>query len=155
MRTPRHGSSWVLGFWRPADGWGWVSSSTRLRRAVSSDEVAEALKMPRRHTPGATPATSPLHAQQAAGDPRQPPAAPTVDIGAGHLAKLGRYHLMRTTGVRMKVAQQRIGAREGTPGECTWLNEPLESPLLTTERANPCRHCRPANYQFSVKLVGR
>ena len=36
-----------------------------------------------------------------------------VDIGAADLGSAGLYQLMRAAGVRMKVAKQRIGAREG------------------------------------------
>ena len=130
----------------------------------ASDEVAAALKLPRRHPV--------LHLRRVRYTRNKPLAIldnhlphQLVDIGAGDLAEQGLYHLMRTAGVRMKVAKQRIGARQGTPDECTWLNEPLESPLLTMERVTHDdtgkvvewgRHVyRPAHYQFSVTLVGR
>lgn len=88
-----------------------------------------------------------------------------VDIGQGDLAKQGLYQLMRAAGVRMKIAKQRIGAREGTRDECKRLNERPKSPLLTMERITNDdtgkvvvwgRHVfRPSQYQFSVTLVSR
>ena len=68
-------------------------------------------------------------------------------------------------GVRLRVAQQRIGARTGTPEECRMLEEPVEAPLLTMDRlthddtGRPVewgRHLyRPDRYAYSVTLVGR
>jgi DNA-binding GntR family transcriptional regulator len=130
----------------------------------ASDDVSAALKLPRRHPV--------LHLRRVRYTDNKPLAIldnylphQLVDIGGGDLAKLGLYQLMRTAGVRMKVAKQRIGAREGTPDECRWLNEPMQSPLLTMERITNDdtgkvvewgRHVyRPSHYQFSVTLVGR
>lgn len=130
----------------------------------ASDEVSRALTLPRRHPV--------LHLRRVRYTNNQPLAIlenhlphQLLDIGAGDLARQGLYQLMRSAGVRMKVAKQRIGAREGTPDECQWLNEPLDSPLLTMERVTHDdtgravewgRHVyRPSHYQFAVTLVGR
>ena len=130
----------------------------------ASDEVSAALKLPRRH--------SVLHLRRVRYTNNNPLAIldnylphHLVDVGAGDLTKLGLYQLMRSAGIRMKVAKQRIGARVGTPDECTWLHEPPDSPLLTMERITNDdtgkvvewgRHVyRPSHYQFSVTLVGR
>jgi DNA-binding GntR family transcriptional regulator len=87
------------------------------------------------------------------------------DIGSGDLAARGLYQLFRSAGVRLKVAKQRIGAREGTDDECRLLDEPRQSPLLTMERlahddlGRPVewgRHVyRASRYDFAVTLVGR
>ena len=68
-----------------------------------------------------------------------------------------------TAGISLLGAKQRIGARTGTPEECTLLGEKRGSPVLTMERAahddsgRPVewgRHCyRASQYSFEVTLV--
>ena len=55
-------------------------------------------------------------------------------MGESDLRSVGLYQAMRAAGVRMKVARQRIGAREGRTEECRLLDEPATSPLLTMDR---------------------
>src|SRR4051812_40248816 len=44
-------------------------------------------------------------------------------IGEADLARRGLYQLMRAAGVNIKVAKQRIGARNGTRDECSLFGE--------------------------------
>jgi DNA-binding GntR family transcriptional regulator len=86
-----------------------------------------------------------------------------ISLGEMDLAGRGMYQLMRTKGVNIRVAKQRIGARTGTPEECSLLGEKRGSPVLTMERAahddsgRPVewgRHCyRASQYSFEVTLV--
>lgn len=46
----------------------------------------------------------------------------------------GLYQALRGQGISLRVAKQRIGARNGTDEECRLLNEPPDSPLLTMDR---------------------
>lgn len=88
-----------------------------------------------------------------------------VDLTGADLGSVGLYQAMRTAGIRMRVANQRIGAREGTLAECELLDEPVFAPLLTMERTthDDCgdpiefgRHLyRASRYEFTVTLVGR
>ncbi|GII60767.1 GntR family transcriptional regulator [Sphaerisporangium krabiense] len=50
------------------------------------------------------------------------------------LARRGLYELLRAAGVRMRVANQRIGARAATPAEARLLDERRGAPLLTMVR---------------------
>ena len=86
-------------------------------------------------------------------------------IGIGEMDLVGRglYQLMRTKGVNIRVAKQKIGARTGTPEECALLGEKRGSPVLTMERAAHDdsgravewgRHAyRASQYSFEVTLV--
>jgi DNA-binding GntR family transcriptional regulator len=88
-----------------------------------------------------------------------------VDITEADLEADGLYQAMRASGVRVRVANQRIGARAGTDEECRLLAEPPLSPMVTTERIThddeglPVewgRHTyRASRYSFTVTLVGR
>ncbi len=79
------------------------------------------------------------------------------------LANHGLYQLMRSRGVTMRVARQRIGARKATAGESELLNVEKGAALLTMERTaydNSGRaveyglHCyRPDLYSFEATLV--
>lgn len=85
------------------------------------------------------------------------------DVGNTDLSVGSLYHAMRAAGVRMKVANQRIGARQGTTKECSLLNEPSPSPMVTMERlthddsgkpAEWAQHVyRASKYEFSITLV--
>jgi DNA-binding GntR family transcriptional regulator len=86
-----------------------------------------------------------------------------IPLGEADLTTRGLYQLMRSRGVNIRVAKQRIGARTGTPEECTLLGERKGSPVLTMERAahddsgRPVewgRHAyRASQYSFEVTLV--
>lgn len=88
-----------------------------------------------------------------------------VDLSAEALVERGLYQLLRSRGVGMRVARQRIGARRGTNEECTLLDERRGSPLLTMERTTHDdsgravefgRHVyRASRYAFEVTLVDR
>jgi DNA-binding GntR family transcriptional regulator len=86
-----------------------------------------------------------------------------IEIGGMDLANRGLYQLMRGKGVNIRVAKQRIGARTGTPEECSLLGEKRGTPVLTMDRAahddsgRPVEwghHCyRASQYSFEVTLV--
>jgi DNA-binding GntR family transcriptional regulator len=86
-----------------------------------------------------------------------------IGVGDMDLAARGLYQIMRTKGVNIRVAKQKIGARTGTREECKMLGEERGSPVLTMERAahddsgRPVewgRHCyRASQYTFEVTLV--
>jgi DNA-binding GntR family transcriptional regulator len=86
-----------------------------------------------------------------------------IPLGQADLSTRGLYQLMRSRGVNIRVAKQRIGARTGTPEECALLGERKGSPVLTMERAahddsgRPVewgRHAyRASQYSFEVTLV--
>lgn len=46
----------------------------------------------------------------------------------------GLYRTLRGQGISLRVAKERIGARNGTESECLLLDEPVDSPLLTMDR---------------------
>lgn len=86
-----------------------------------------------------------------------------TDLISADFENRGLYQLMRSKGVHIRVAKQKIGARTGTPEECALLHEKKNSPLLTMERAThddlgrPVewgRHVyRASQYSFEVTLV--
>ena len=90
---------------------------------------------------------------------------PFTDLAEDTLAERGLYQVLRSRGVGMRVARQRIGARRGTAEECQLLTEHRGSPLLTMERATHDdsgravewgRHVyRASRYAFEVTLVDR
>ena len=87
------------------------------------------------------------------------------DIGTTDLTSKGLYEAIRAAGVRMRVANQLIGAREGTDEECRLLDEPPLSPVMTMERLTLADSGRPvewgrhvyraSRYEFTMTLVGR
>ncbi|WP_432494787.1 GntR family transcriptional regulator [Kineococcus auxinigenes] len=88
-----------------------------------------------------------------------------TDLAETSLAERGLYQLLRSRGVGMRVARQRIGARRATVEECSLLDETRGSPLLTMERTTHDdsgravewgRHVyRASRYAFEVTLVDR
>ncbi|MTD12712.1 UTRA domain-containing protein [Nakamurella sp. YIM 132087] len=86
-----------------------------------------------------------------------------TDIGNADLQDRGLYQVMRSRGVHIKVAKQRIGARSGLPEECQLLTERRGSPLLTMDRTTHDdtgqvvewgHHVyRASQYSFEVTLV--
>jgi DNA-binding GntR family transcriptional regulator len=58
-----------------------------------------------------------------------------LDASDADFETKGLYQLMRSRGVNLRVAKQRIGARAGTAEECRLLSEKRGSALLTMDRA--------------------
>lgn len=90
-----------------------------------------------------------------------PPAL--IDITAGELESKGLYEILRSRGVTMRVARQRIGARRATPAESRLLDLGRGAPVLSMDRTaydaggravEFGRHCyRPDLYSFEMTLV--
>ena len=86
-----------------------------------------------------------------------------ITISEEQLATHGLYQLLRMRGVTMRIARQRIGARQATPAESRLLDMARGGPLLTMDRmaydsSGRCaefgHHCyRPDLYSFEVTLV--
>jgi DNA-binding GntR family transcriptional regulator len=86
-----------------------------------------------------------------------------VDLKAEDIIEHGLYQVLRSRGVTMRVAKQRIGARKATAEEANLLEIDKSSALLTMDRTafdNSGRavefghHCyRPDLYSFEVTLV--
>ena len=87
------------------------------------------------------------------------------DITAEDLEKHGLYQLLRTRGVTIRVAKQRIGARAATAKESELLQVPRHGALLTMARTafdssgravEHGEHCySPDLYSFEITLVDR
>lgn len=87
------------------------------------------------------------------------------DLIAEDLRSHGLYQLLRSRGVMMRVAEQRIGARAATPEESRLLEIAKNGPVLTMDRTaygNNGRavefghHCyRPDLYSFEITLVDK
>jgi DNA-binding GntR family transcriptional regulator len=88
-----------------------------------------------------------------------------VDLDAVDLSQTGLYAHLRQSGVLMRVARQRIGARRAGPAEASMLHEKRGAPLLTMQRTaydnagravEYGRHAyRPDLYAFELTLVDR
>jgi DNA-binding GntR family transcriptional regulator len=88
-----------------------------------------------------------------------------VDLDAVDLSQTGLYAHLRESGVLMRVARQRIGARRAGPAEASMLHEKRGAPLLTMQRTaydnagravEYGRHAyRPDLYAFELTLVDR
>ncbi len=86
-----------------------------------------------------------------------------ADLPEKDLEERGLYQMMRSRGIHIRVAKQRIGARTGTTEECRLLNERRGSPLLTMDRSTYDdsgrtvewgHHVyRASQYSFAVTLV--
>lgn len=86
-----------------------------------------------------------------------------TNLTEDELAHHGLYQLMRSRGVTMKVAKQRIGARRATAAESEFLDVEKGAALLTMERTaydssgravEYGLHCyRPDLYSFEATLV--
>lgn len=84
-------------------------------------------------------------------------------LSKNDIAEYGLYKVLRSRGVTMRVAKQRIGARKATNQESKYLDIEKNAALLTMDRTafdNSGRavefghHCyRPDLYSFSVTLV--
>jgi DNA-binding GntR family transcriptional regulator len=62
------------------------------------------------------------------------PARFAESVTAERLERFGLYQLLRGSGVHLRVASQRIGARKAATGESRPLGVPRGGPLLTMER---------------------
>jgi GntR family transcriptional regulator len=62
-------------------------------------------------------------------------SAGLVELTAESLERTGLYQLMRTAGVRLHLASQRIGARAATSAEAAALQERKGATVLTMQRA--------------------
>ncbi len=88
-----------------------------------------------------------------------------ADLDAEHLASSGLYELFRRSGVNLRIADQRIGARAATRPEARLLGVKPGVPLLTMERTafddggravEYAQHCyRADSYFFDTTLVCR
>ena len=88
-----------------------------------------------------------------------------VDLSKADLETDGLYTTMRGAGIIMRVAKQRIGARQAGQREASLLHERRNAPLLTMQRTayddggravEFGRHAyRPGLYQFELTLVDR
>lgn len=86
-------------------------------------------------------------------------------LTAEALEERGLYEMLRSTGINMRVAHQRIGARAATPGEARLLEERRGCPLLTMVRTTyddqgrTVEHgshvYRASHYSLEVTLVER
>ncbi|MGA8988692.1 GntR family transcriptional regulator [Aeromicrobium sp.] len=88
-----------------------------------------------------------------------------IDLAAVDLEQSGLYAYLRSSGILMRVARQRIGARGATVDEGALLGEKKGAPLLTMQRTaydnagravEYGRHAyRPELYAFELTLVDR
>jgi DNA-binding GntR family transcriptional regulator len=88
-----------------------------------------------------------------------------LQFGAAELEERGLYELLRGAGVRMRVANQRIGARAATQAEARLLGERRGAPLLTMVRTTyddqgrAVEHgshvYRASHYSLEVTLIER
>ncbi|MGA9715770.1 MAG: GntR family transcriptional regulator [Aeromicrobium sp.] len=88
-----------------------------------------------------------------------------MDLSTVDFESEGLYSAMRRAGITMRVAKQRISARQASTREATLLNERRNAPLLTMQRTayddggravEFGRHAyRTALYQFELTLVDR
>jgi DNA-binding GntR family transcriptional regulator len=86
-------------------------------------------------------------------------------LDAAELERYGLYQVLRSRGITMRVARQRIGARRATSAESRLLDIDRGGPVLTMDRTafdNSGRaveyghHCyRPDLYSFEVTLVNK
>jgi DNA-binding GntR family transcriptional regulator len=86
-------------------------------------------------------------------------------LTAENLSERGLYELLRAAGVRMRVANQRIGARAATAAEARLLDERRGAPLLTMlrttydDQGRAVEHgshvYRASHYSLEVTLIER
>ena len=88
-----------------------------------------------------------------------------ADLDADRLAATGLYELLRRSGVHLRIADQRIGARAATRPEALLLGVKTGAPLLTMQRTafddggravEYAEHCYRADaHSFDTTLVCR
>ncbi|WP_326822486.1 GntR family transcriptional regulator [Streptosporangium sp. NBC_01639] len=121
---------------------------------------------------GVDPGTEVLHVERiryAAGEPlallhNWLPAG-LAPLTTGSLQERGLYELLRSAGVRMRVANQRMGARAATATEARLLDERRGAPLLTMlrttydDQGRAVEHgshvYRASHYSLEVTLIER
>lgn len=91
--------------------------------------------------------------------------ASVIDLDADRLTQHGLYELMRASGVRLRIAEQTIGARAASAAEARLLTERRGAPLLTMTRTTHddtgriveyATHLyRSSLYSFELTLLGR
>ncbi|SDR18297.1 GntR family transcriptional regulator [Thermostaphylospora chromogena] len=135
-----------------------------LESVPADDEIADVLGVP--------PGTEVLHLERlrfASGEPLAvlhnwlPMGLASLE--AADLESRGLYDLLRGAGVRMRVANQRIGARAATAAEARLLDERRGAPLLTMVRTTyddqgrAVEHgshvYRASHYSLEVTLIER
>ncbi|WP_214410357.1 GntR family transcriptional regulator [Sphaerisporangium fuscum] len=135
-----------------------------LRPVEADEEIAAVL--------GVQPGTEVLHLERvryAAGEPlallhNWLPAG-LSQLTPQSLEERGLYELLRASGVRMRVANQRIGARAASPAEARLLDERRGAPLLTMlrttydDQGRAVEHgshvYRASHYSLEVTLIER
>ncbi|MFI0938298.1 GntR family transcriptional regulator [Streptomyces sp. NPDC021020] len=78
-----------------------------------------------------------------------------LEPSTGELESGGLYALLRARGITLHSAQQRVGARTGTPEECGVLGEPPGAALLTVRRISYDDRGRPVEYGTHVYRASR
>ncbi|GII58071.1 transcriptional regulator [Planotetraspora thailandica] len=88
-----------------------------------------------------------------------------ADLTAAVLEERGLYEVLRSAGVRLRVANQRIGAKAATPAEARLLGERRGAPLLTMARTtyddqgkaveHGAHVYRASHYSLEVTLIER
>nr|WP_134005261.1 GntR family transcriptional regulator [Streptomyces sp. 846.5] len=73
-----------------------------------------------------------------------------AEITAERLAEQGLYHLLRDSGVQLRVADQTIGARKATSTEARLLHETRSAALLTMTRTAYDHFGQPVEYGTHV-----
>lgn len=133
-----------------------------VETVAADDAVAVALRL--------TPGHAVVHLQRVRSAQGEPLAImhnwlPTglTELTPERLERHGLYELLRSAGVNMRVANQRIGARAATAHEARLLHEKRGAPLLTMSRTTyddngrAVEHgshvYRPALYSFEIALV--
>ena len=91
--------------------------------------------------------------------------ADLLEVSVRDLETRGLYELLEAHGVEIRVARQRVGAREATRPESRALGVPTGDPVLTVERTafdsagravESARHCyHPDRYAVATTLVAR
>jgi len=91
--------------------------------------------------------------------------AETAELSVSQLEEHGLYQLLSASGITLKVAHQRIGARGASAEEAALLGLEVGAPVLTMERTTfdssgraveYADHCyRPDNYSIQTKVVAR
>jgi DNA-binding GntR family transcriptional regulator len=136
-----------------------------LARTAATEHLAERLRMP----PG-TELIKIERLRRARGEPLAVmknwlPVEVAQAVTEEALRSRGLYELLRTAGVHLRIASQRIGARAATPAEGRLLGVRRGSPLLTMERTAyddsgravelGSHVYRAENYSFEMTVVER
>jgi GntR family transcriptional regulator len=141
-----------------------TTSVRSLRCVAASDEVASALGLP--------PGAEVVRVRRLRSAQDEPLALMTnylpaglIDLTAEALEARGLYELLRSAGIRLRVARQTIGARTATLAQARDLQEPKGASLLTMTRTvyddvgraveYGSHLYRASRYSFELTLVER